>query len=70
MERLRVEAGARVIVSADQALAIDPSIDLTARAIALFDAEGPSPAIPEIDLSQPLVAQPPGPPPAAPAPAR
>jgi Skp family chaperone for outer membrane proteins len=70
MERLRVEAGARVIVSADQALAIDPSIDLTGRAIALFDAEGPSPAIPDVDLSQPLVGQPPGPRPAAPAPAR
>lgn len=54
MERLRVEAGASVVVGADQVLAVDPSVDLTDRAIALFDAEAPSPPIPEIDLARPL----------------
>ena len=54
MERLRIDAGARLVVNADQALAADPAIDLTDRAIALFDAEGPSPAIPDVDLSRPL----------------
>jgi Skp family chaperone for outer membrane proteins len=62
MERLRIEAGARVIVNADQVLAADPAIDLTERAVALFDAEGPMPAIPEIDLSRPLVEPQPEPP--------
>ena len=70
MERLRVEAGAGVVVNADQVLAVDPAIDLTDRAIALFDAQGPSPAIPEIDLSQPLVEPQPETGPGAPAPAR
>ena len=54
MERLRVEAGARLVVNADQVLAADPAVDLTDRAIALFDADGPSPAIPDLDFSRPL----------------
>lgn len=70
LERLRIEAGARLVVNADQVLAADPAVDLTDRAIALFDAEGPSPALPDLDLSQPLSDPPPAPRPAAPAPAR
>ena len=70
MEQLRVESGARVIVNADQVLAADPAIDLTDRAIALFDAEGPSPAIPDIDFSEPLSRPQPGASPAGPPPAR
>lgn len=58
MERLRVEVGASVILNAEQVLALDPAVDLTDRAIALFDAEGPSPEPPDIDLSAPL-SQPP-----------
>jgi Skp family chaperone for outer membrane proteins len=54
MERLRIEAGARIVVNADQVLAADRAADLTERAIALFDAEGPAPAIPDVDLSRPL----------------
>lgn len=54
MERLRVESGARLIVNADQVLAADAAADVTDRAIALFDAEGPLPDIPDLDLSQPL----------------
>lgn len=61
MERLRTEAGASAILNAEQALAYDPAIDLTERAIELFDAEGPSPAPPAIDLSQPLSADQSGP---------
>lgn len=54
IERLRIESGARIILNADQVLAADPAIDLTDRAIALMDAEGPSPQLPEIELSGPL----------------
>ncbi len=54
MERLRIEAGARMVVNAEQVLAVDPAFDLTDRAIELFDAEGPSPDAPEVDLSVPL----------------
>ena len=71
MERLRVEAGATVVLNADYVLAVDPAVDLTDRAIALFDAEGPSPAVPELDLdaplSQPLPEPAPGPGQTAPA---
>ncbi len=70
IEQLRVEAGARLIVNADQVLAADPGIDLTDRAVALFDAEGPSPAIPDVDVSRPLSEPPPEVPSATPAPAR
>lgn len=70
MERLRVEAGARVVVNADQTLAADADIDLTDRAITLFDAEGPSPDIPKLDLTQPLSEPQPDAQHAAPAPAR
>lgn len=70
IERLRVEAGARLVVNADQVLAADPSADLTDRAIALLDAEGPSPAIPELDLSRPLSELQPETAPGAPQPAR
>jgi Skp family chaperone for outer membrane proteins len=63
MERLRVETGASIVLNADQVLAMDAGRDLTDRAIALFDAEGPSPPMPDIDLSAPLL------PPEEPAPA-
>jgi Skp family chaperone for outer membrane proteins len=58
MERLRLEAGARMVVNAEQVLAVDPAIDMTDRAIALFDADGPAPPVPELDLSAPLAAPP------------
>ena len=70
IERLRVEAGASLVVGADQVLAADPAVDLTDRAIALFDAEGPSPAIPDLDLSLPLFGAQPEARPAAPQPGR
>jgi Skp family chaperone for outer membrane proteins len=69
IERLRVEAGARLVVNADQVLAADPAVDLTDRAVALFDAEGPAPSVPELDLSQPLSEPQPDGLPAAPQPA-
>ena len=67
MERLRVQAGASVILNAEGVLALDPAVDLTDRAIALFDAEGPSPEPPAIDLSAPLSQPPERPGPAPPA---
>jgi len=55
LERLRVEVGVSVIVNADRVLALDPTMDLTDRAIALYDAVGPRPSAPEVDLSAPLM---------------
>ncbi|MEM7745097.1 MAG: OmpH family outer membrane protein [Pseudomonadota bacterium] len=55
LARLRVEVGAAVIVNSDQVLAMDPSVDVTDRAIALFDAEGPRPLPPDVDLDTPLL---------------
>jgi Skp family chaperone for outer membrane proteins len=66
MERLRLDAGARLVVNSDQVLAADPALDMTDRAVALFDADGPMPAVPGIDLSAPLT-EPPADPPDAPA---
>lgn len=60
MERLRLEAGARVVVNAEQVLAADPAVDLTDRAIELFDADGPAPPLPEVDLAGPLTEPPAG----------
>lgn len=54
MEQLRRETGATVILNADHALAADPALDLTERAVQLFDAVGPSPTIPDIDLRLPV----------------
>lgn len=54
MEQLRIEAGATAIINADQAMAADPSLDLTERAVELFDTIGPSPPIPQIDLTLPV----------------
>ena len=41
-------------MNADQAMAADPSLDLTERAVELFDSIGPSPPIPQIDLTLPV----------------
>lgn len=54
MEQLRIEAGATAIINADQAMAADPSLDLTERAVELFDTIGPSPPIPQLDLTLPV----------------
>jgi len=51
IEALRIEVGAVAILDADQALAIDPSHDLTDRAIALLNENAPAPRLPRIDLS-------------------
>lgn len=55
IERLREETGAKLVLDAEQVLARDDAIDVTSRAIALFDSEGPAPEVPEIDLSAPLL---------------
>ncbi|MEL7469015.1 MAG: OmpH family outer membrane protein [Pseudomonadota bacterium] len=54
IERLRQEVGADVILNADQVLAADPALDLTDRAVSLFDEAGPRPPIPDIDLTLPV----------------
>ena len=55
IERLREETGASLVLDAEQVLARDDAIDVTDRAIALFDSEGPAPEVPELDLSAPLL---------------
>lgn len=54
MEQLRLESGATLILNADQTLAAAPELDLTDRAIELFDTEGPQVRVPEIDLTLPV----------------
>ena len=54
IEQLRVEAGAVAVLNADQVLAAEGSIDLTDRAIELFDTLGPEPSVPDIDLTFPV----------------
>ncbi|MEM0988500.1 MAG: OmpH family outer membrane protein [Pseudomonadota bacterium] len=58
LEQLRQEAGVRIIIDADAVFAADPSLDLTDRAIALYDAIGPRPAPPVVDLETPLLPPP------------
>ncbi len=54
IEKLRQESGATLILNADQVLAAASAIDLTDRAIELFDTIGPTPQIPQIDLTLPV----------------
>ncbi|MEL7154053.1 MAG: OmpH family outer membrane protein [Pseudomonadota bacterium] len=54
IEQLRIEAGAVAVLNADQVLAAETSIDLTDRAVELFDSIGPKPPVPEIDLNFPV----------------
>ena len=65
LERVRVEHGARLILNADQVLAVGEGVDVTDTVIALMDAEGPRPLPPKIDLSRPLLAPPADPVPGA-----
>ena len=54
MEHLRRESGAVVILNADQVLAGDTSLDITDRAIELFNTMGPEARVPDIDLTLPV----------------
>lgn len=54
IELLRQEAGVTVILNADQSLAAAPELDLTDRAIELFDTRGPKGRVPQIDLTLPV----------------
>lgn len=54
IEELRIESGATLILNADQVLAAERSLDLTDRAIRLFDSIAPTPAVPVIDLTLPV----------------
>ena len=53
LEMLRTEAGARIVLNTEQILAADPALDMTRRAIELYDTEGPPPVMPEVNLSLP-----------------
>ena len=55
LERLRTEHGAAIVLGADQVLAAGPGVDMTDRAIELFNAEGGEIEIPDLDLTAPLV---------------
>ncbi|MEM7212102.1 MAG: OmpH family outer membrane protein [Pseudomonadota bacterium] len=54
IEQLRQDTGASVILNADQVLAADPDMDLTDRAVALYDRIAAVPDTPEIDLTLPV----------------
>ena len=56
LEALRKESGYRIIIDGDQVLAYSPELDLTDRAIELFNSEGPRLAVPRVDLDTPLLA--------------
>lgn len=55
IEALRREVGAQVILNADAVLAADPAMDLTDRAVTLFDRIAAPPKLPEVDLNLPLL---------------
>lgn len=57
-EQVRQEAGAALVLNADQVLASGTGLDRTDRVIALLNASGQGPALPKIDLERPLVAPP------------
>jgi len=50
--------GARLILSADQVLFVDPALDVTDRVIAAFDRLMPDPEPPEVDLDSPILVEP------------
>lgn len=54
LEILRQETGAQFVLNAEQVLAADPALDMTARAIELYNAEGPPAELPAIDLTLPI----------------
>jgi len=58
IEVVRREVDARLILDADQVIAATGDVNLTDRVIAVFNAQGPRPAIPEINVSEPIL-QPP-----------
>lgn len=49
LERVRAEHGASLIVNSDDALALDPAIDITDAVIARFDQAVSPPEIPDLD---------------------
>ncbi|MEM7056234.1 MAG: OmpH family outer membrane protein [Pseudomonadota bacterium] len=56
LEQVRIEAGARVILDADQVIIYDPALDLTDRLIEIFNQAMPAARVPDIDLSEPVLA--------------
>jgi len=61
LEEVREARGASVILNSDQVLASDPVLDVTAEAIARFNATVPLPVVPGLDLLGPLLAPTPRP---------
>ena len=58
IERVRTEVGARMVIDADQVLAVAAEVDLTERVVEIFNAEGPRPTVPEIDVTAPILEPP------------
>ena len=56
LEQIRIEAGAEIILDADQVITFDPDLDLTDRLIEEFNKVMPVAPVPEIDLTQPILA--------------
>lgn len=56
LEQVRIEAGARMILDADQVIIFDPALDLTDRLIEVFNQAMPAAPVPDIDFSEPILA--------------
>lgn len=54
-EKVRLDAKADVVLSADHVLAATQGVDVTDQVLQLMDAEGPRPPAPKIDLASPLL---------------
>jgi len=56
LTQVRAEAGARIILDADQVILFDPALDLTDRLIEVFNQAMPIAPVPDVDLSKPVLA--------------
>lgn len=56
LTQVRAEAGARIILDADQVILFDPALDLTDRLIEVFNQAMPVAPVPDLDQSQPVLA--------------
>ena len=54
IDRVRIEAGARIILNGDHVIVVDPALDLTDRVIQLVDEKMPDPPVPDINLEEPI----------------
>ena len=58
IEQVRAEVDARIVLDADQVMAAAPGVDLTERVVEIFNAKGPRPSVPDIELTAPILEPP------------